>query len=331
MKAQRLICHGIRRIEVEEFEIGAVSDNAILVHNEYTAVSVGTELWSWVHGAEPGEKAKFPHTTGYCNAGTVVEIGKNVTDVKVGDRVAGQGSHASHSTMQKPYNKVPLNVPCKSASLLTMAAIAMHGARVAKIELGEAVAVVGLGLIGQFALSLAKLNGGLPVIAVDLNDMRLAKAKDRGADACINPGKTSDVTEAVRALCVEDGANVVIESTGIPAVYPMAVKLACIAGRMIALGSPRGKVEFDFMEEVHLREVSILGAIHPLTPAQSNIYFWWTKDRERNLLLRLMGSGRLTTEDLITHVAKPDDCQNIYNMLADRPNDALGVLFDWTK
>ncbi|MEW6355377.1 MAG: zinc-binding alcohol dehydrogenase [Planctomycetota bacterium] len=330
MKGRRFICKGVRQIEVEDFEIGKVPDNGILVRNEYTTVSRGTELWNWMHGSEPHREAKFPRPTGYCNAGTVLEVGKNVTDIKPGDCVAGQGNHASHAIMTNLITKVPENVSSKSAALLTMAAIAMHGVRVAKIELGEAVAVTGLGLVGQFALSLAKLSGALPVIAVDLDDKRLEKAKARGADVCINPGKVDDAAAAVRAVCVEDGANCVIEATGIPKVYPMAVKLACLCGRLIALGSPRGTVEFSFMEEVHLREVSILGAIHPRTPEQPHIYFWWTKQRERNLIFRLMSEGKLTAEDLITHVARPEDCLDIYNMLADNPADALGVVFDWT-
>lgn len=329
MKGRRLICKGIRQIEVEDFEVGKPPDDAILVQNEYTAVSVGTELYQWVHGASPGQKAVFPRPTGYCNAGVVVEVGKNVKDVKPGDRVAGQGGHASHNILRKPCNKVPVNVSSKVASLLTMAAIPLHGVRVAKIELGEAVAVVGLGLVGQFAASLAKLAGGVPVIAIDLDEYRLEKAKARGADACVNPRTVPDVVAAVRSLCVEDGANVVLECTGKPAVYPMAVKLACVAGRLVAVGSPRGTVEFNFLDEVHLREVSILGAIHPRTPEQDHMYFHWTKDRERNLLFRLMSEGRLTAEDLITHVAKPEQCLDIYTMLADRPQRALGVLFEW--
>jgi 2-desacetyl-2-hydroxyethyl bacteriochlorophyllide A dehydrogenase len=329
MKARRLICRGLRKIEVEDFGLGPPPDGGILVQNEYTAVSVGTEIWNWVHGAAPGREYTFPRTTGYCNAGKVIEVGKDVRDVKPGDRVAGQGGHASHNMLRKPYSKIPESVSSKAAALLTMSAIAMHGVRVAKIELGEAVAVLGLGLVGQLALSLAKLAGGIPVMAIDMDGFRLEKAKARGADACINTKAVQDVPAAVRALCVEDGANVVLESTGKPAVYPLAVKLACMAGRMVALGSPRGTVEFNFLDEVHLREVSILGAIHPRTPEQDHLYFHWTKERERNLILRLLSEGRMTAEDLVTHVAQPEQCQEIYAMLADRPERVLGVLFEW--
>jgi len=329
MKARRLICPAIRRIEVEDFETGPVPDDGILVENDYTLVSVGTEIYNWVHGNRPGVKPVFPRITGYCSTGTVLEVGKNVQAVKPGDRIAGTGHHASHAVITKSCQKVPDNVSPKSAVFTVMAHIALHGIRVARIDLGESVAVLGLGLVGQFAASLAKLDGGLPVIAIDLDDFRLERAKARGADACINPREVEDVPAAVRELCTDDGANVVMESTGKPAVYPMAVKLACVAGRMVALGSPRGTVEFNFMDEVHLREVSILGAIQPKTPVEDHIYYHWTRDRDRYLLLRLMSEGRLTVEDLITHIVKPEQCQEIYTMLADRPQNVLGVLFDW--
>ena len=328
MQPRHLICPDLRQIEVENFDLDPLPDDGILVENEYTAISVGTEIWGFLHGCEPGGEPRFPRKTGYCSTGLVLEVGKDIADVKPGDRVAGHGNHASHGVLRQ-YHKVLEGVSPKSASLLTMTAIAMHGIRVAKIELGEAVAVIGLGLVGQLSLSLARLSGATPVIAVDLDDFRLTKARARDADLCINPGTVDDVPAAVRSICFEDGANVVLECTGKPAAYPMAIKLPCMAGRFVAVGSPRGTVEFDFFTEVHLREVTMLGALQPRTPEQEHIYFWWTKDRERTLLLSLMADGRLSVEDLITSVEKPESCQKVYDMLADDPQNTLGVLFEW--
>ena len=130
MKARRLISPAVRRMEVERFDPGPVPDDGILVRNDFTAVSVGTEIWNWLHGAEPGREPVFPRTTGYCNCGTVLAVGSQVTDVQPGERVAGQGNHASHSILRKPYNRVPDDVPSQHAVLLTMAAIALHGIRV---------------------------------------------------------------------------------------------------------------------------------------------------------------------------------------------------------
>ena len=337
MKIQQLICSDIRKIEVEEVELEPLPDDGILVQNQVTAVSIGTELWNWVHGANPGQTARFPRTTGYCNTGVVLEVGKDVTDVKPGDHIAGRGNHASHYVAQSAsykglYHRIPdKGVDPKSAVYLNLAAIAMHGARVAKVELGEAVAITGMGIVGQLALVLVQLNGGMPTIAVDFDEFRLGFAKEQGVDVCLNPAKVDDMAEAVREYCVEDGVNVVIEATGKPAAYPMAIKLACMGGRFVALGSPRGTVEFSFLEDVHLREVKMLGAIQPKTPDRDHIYYRWTKDRDRNFLLKLMADGKLSPADLVTHVFKPEDCQRVYEMLADRAQEekVLGVVFDW--
>ena len=326
------MCPNTRKIEVEDFDLPDVPDDGILIQNDCTLVSVGTELYNWTHGAEPGRPRKFPHGTGYCSAGTVLEVGSSVEGIKAGDRVAGQGNHASHGILRgggSTYQKIPEGLSTRSGVFLVMGAIAMHGVRVARIELGEVVAVLGLGVVGQIAATLADVSGGMPIVGIDLDPFRLARARDRGVDVLLDPNDTDDVPEALREHAIEDGANVVLESTGKPAVYPMAVKLACTAGRVVALGSPRGTVEMDFLADVHLREVSILGAIQPKTPDQDHIYYRWTKDRERTLVLRLMANGKLPVEDLITHEPKPEDCQEIYMMLADNPTEALGVVFDW--
>lgn len=329
MKAQRLICPDKCKIEVETFELPPLPDDGILVQNDVTVVSVGTEIYSYKNGSEPGGTPSFPRTTGYCSTGIVLDVGKKITALKPGDRFAGQGNHASHAVLTRNFRKVPDGVSAKSAAFMVMCAIAMHGHRVGRPELGEAVVVTGMGLVGQLAATFAKLAGALPVIAVDQDDFRLGKARARGADVCLNPKTTEDMVKAVRAHCVADGADLVIEATGIPAVYPMALALPRTAGRLVALGSPRGRVEVSFLPDVHLREVQILGAIQPKTPDDDHIYYRWTKQRDRDLVLRLMALGKLPIEDLITHTAKPEQCQSIYDMLANNPQNVLGVIFEW--
>ena len=92
MKAQRLICTDIRRIELAEFELPHVPDHGILVQNDYTAVSVGTEIYGYAHGGEPSSAITFPRSTGYCNTGVVLEVGKDVQGIQPGDRIAGQAT-----------------------------------------------------------------------------------------------------------------------------------------------------------------------------------------------------------------------------------------------
>lgn len=329
MNAQRLVSRRPSHIEVEEHRLPEVGPDSILVANQLTGISVGTEISCWLHGGEPRTEPSFPRTTGYCSTGTVLEVGGNVTTVKPGQRVAAQGIHASHEVLERYYFPVPDEVAPEDAVFLVMAAISMHGMRRAQVQLGEAVAIIGMGLVGQLALSLCRLAGAMPLVAIDLDQERLTLAADRGADHTALPGAQSDLAERVRGWCYEDGADVVIEATGKPGVYPLAVSLARTGGRVIGLGSPRGSVEMDFMTDVHLREVDIIGAIQPITPESGHVYYPWTKDRDRRLLLQMMSRGRLRAADLITHKAKPAECQAVYDMLARRPQDALGVVFEW--
>ena len=130
MKAHLLICPDIRKIEIEDFDIDVIPEDGFLVQNEYTAVSVGTEVYRWVHGGPAGQMVQFPQMPGYCNAGTVLEIGKNVKTVKPGDRIAGEGSHASHTVFtgrEGLYQKIPDETSSKEAVFMVMGAIAMHG------------------------------------------------------------------------------------------------------------------------------------------------------------------------------------------------------------
>ncbi len=332
MKAKQFTIPEIRRIEVEDIEIEEVPDDAILVENEFTAVSIGTEIYNWIAGSEPGREAIFPRTTGYCNVGRVLEVGSGVDGVEVGDRIAGQGKHASHGILRSAssFVKVPEEVESKSAAFMVMAAIALHGVRVARIQLGESVVVLGLGLVGQLCALLSRVSGGVPVIGVDIDDFRVDASTKHGCDISINPAHVEDLRADVSGSCQEDGANVVLECTGKPAVYPLATSLACLGGRLVAVGSPRGSVEMDFFTDIHTREVSILGAHQPKTPNDDHIYYRFTKDRERKLVMDLMAAGRLPISHLITHEIEPSNCQQAYTMMADNPKEVLGVLFRWT-
>ena len=333
MNGHHFISNAVRQIEIEEFDLGPVPEDGILVENEYTAVSIGTEIYGWTHGGEPGSEGRYPRRTGYCNVGRVLEVGSGIDGIAVGDRVSGQGNHASHGILRvgSGYQVVPGDVDSRSAAFMVMAAIALHGVRVAQIELGASVVIFGLGLVGQLSGQFARLSGATPLIGIDLDEFRIDRAIHHSCDVGINPTHVSDLREVIAERCAEDGANIVLECTGLPKVYPQAVALACPGGRLVAVGSPRGTVEMNFLDDVHLREVSILGAHQPKTPDADHIYYRWTKDRERALVMRLMAGGRLPIDHLITHEFAPAECQDVYTMLADSPKEVLGVLFDWSQ
>jgi len=330
MKTRNMIVTAPRRTILQESELPEPGAGEVLVENELSAVSVGTEMHWWNHG-QGGVSTAFPYETGYSSVGIVKQVGAGVSHVRPGDRVAHQAPHASHSLVRANCYRVPDGVRPEDAAFLTLAAVSLRGIRKARPELGESAVVIGLGVIGQIAVTLVHLHGAIPVIAVDLDPFRLERAAGRGADLTLDAGATPDLPVEVRRHCASDGADIVIEASGNPAVLPTALRLARSAGRVIALGSPRGKVEMDFLDDVHKREVTLVGACQPITPDSEHIYYPWNKPRDRMLLLDLMARGRLSIADLITHRFSPEECQEAYEMLADRPGKALGVVFDWRR
>lgn len=101
MNARRLISRQVRQMEVESFDPGPIPDDGILVRNDYNAVSVGTEIWNWIHGAEPSREPVFPRTTGYCNCGTVLAVGSQASDRRI---TYPPGIFLPHSRSRKAIN-----------------------------------------------------------------------------------------------------------------------------------------------------------------------------------------------------------------------------------
>jgi L-iditol 2-dehydrogenase len=171
------------------------------------------------------------------------------------------------------YQIVPEDVDAKSAAFMVMAAIALHGVRVASVKRGSSIMIFGLGLVGQLCGQLANLNGGTPVIRIDLDEFRIDKAIHHGCDMGVNPAHVDDLQKAIVDHCQEDGTNIILECTGLPKVYPQTTSLARLGGKFVAVGSPRSSVEMDFLKDIHLREVSILGTHQPKTPDEDHIYY----------------------------------------------------------
>src|SRR3954453_4541043 len=124
--------------------------------------------------------------SGYSSPVRVVEVGSAVRGLSVGDRVACAGAgHANHAeVVSVPRNlcaRVPDGVPMESAALTTIASIALHGIRLADIRLGESVAVIGCGLVGQIACRLLTASGARG-LALDIDPVRVDSAAAAGAD-----------------------------------------------------------------------------------------------------------------------------------------------------
>jgi threonine dehydrogenase-like Zn-dependent dehydrogenase len=222
----------------------------------------------------------------------------------------------------------PAAVTDAQAAFVTLLIITMNGARRAQIALGERVASVGLGLIGNLVLQLAHVCGAQPVVGTDLLAERREYAEDVGLLA-LDPA-APDFAAQIAELT--DGArfDVVFESTGSPGGFAPALALAARFGRIVALGSTRGLIQdFDLYDGVHRPGITVIGAHISTHPQEPNFANRWTMGANRVVALRLLAEGRVNVDSLISHREPAAHAPDLFAMLADRRSEAMGVILDW--
>ncbi len=329
MKGRRVVWPGRATVEIEEFEFPLLGDNEILVATECTLISPGTER-AFLLGL-PNAQGNYPSYPGYSNIGVVVDIGRDVEGFKIGDRVASSRGHTSHF-VATPDNLLKVTERALSSErgvFFNLCTIAMQGVRKAKIELGEPTLVLGGGLIGLFAMQLARLSGGLPVITADLSDNRLQLARQVGADHALNP-EAEDLDNQLDRITDGKGLAVVIEATGHPAVVNTAFQLADWGGRVVLLASTRGETEHvNFYRDVHRKGLTVLGAHNSARPAHDSSPNFWTLRDDWELSLQLIAHGRVVVDPLITHRMPGIQAAEAYEMLMDWDQNLLGVVLNW--
>jgi len=246
MKGRRVVWPSRAKVEIEEFEFSSLGDNELLVATECSLISPGTER-AFLLGL-PNAQGRYPSYPGYSNIGVVIDFGRDIDGFNIGDRVVSSKGHTSHfvATPDSLLKVTEATLPSEEAVFFNLCTIAMQGVRKAKIELGEPVLVLGGGLIGLFAMQLAKLSGGLPVITADLSHNRLQLAQQVGADYTVNP-EAEDLNDQLDGITGGKGLSVVVEATGHPPVVNTAVQLADWHGRVVLLASTRGETERELL------------------------------------------------------------------------------------
>jgi len=332
---QRVVFRSPREAVIEEVPIADPGKGEVLIRSICSLISTGTELTAY-SGDFPPDSAwaryvRYPWMAGYANVGEVITCGPEVKSLREGQHVVSYGSHASLVLQSASRTRpIPPGVPDEHAPFMVLSTIALAGVRLAQIALGEAVVVVGAGLVGQFAIQYARLSGGWPVIAVDLAESRLAVARAHGATHTLVGGRP-ELADDIRDLTKGRLADVAIEATGNPKVIPSLFRLLRRRGRVILLGSPRGKTEVDFHNEVHTLGLQIIGAHNSTHPAHETPYNVWTRARDDELFLDLLAAGQITVSDLISHRYPWREAPAAYDMLLSDRTQAMGVLLDWQR
>ena len=319
-------------VEIEEFDVPELKDDQVLVKTCATLISTGTEL-AYMMGItkqiQMGQH-KYPIRSGYSAAGTVLATGKAVTEVKEGDRVCTAGRHATlHIADRRDVLRIPDGVSFEESTFHTLGATAKNGVRISRVVLGESAVVFGMGIVGQLALQILRAAGAQTLVAVDLSDKRLEMAKEIGATAVANPART-DLVALVKELTGGEMAEVVIEATGNPKVFPVSLQVAATLGRIVALGSPRGDTPpLDLYTDLHCRGLQLLGAHAAMHPQTASPHNKWTRVRNRQLFLDLVDKGRIRTAPMITHRFPFDRAVEAFQLLVEDRTQAVGVILEF--
>ncbi|MGG5329655.1 galactitol-1-phosphate 5-dehydrogenase [Enterococcus sp. AZ163] len=318
MEASVLVAPGI--LEYKKVGVPAISENEVLIKVAYAGIC-GSDVPR--ANLENGARI-YPIILGHEFSGTVDKVGSNVTKIKIGDKVAvaplipdpnseytkegnyglsdnyniiGTGSNGAFSEyVAVPEDHavvMPEELDLLSAAGVEPATISWHALRRAQIEVGDIVAVLGCGPIGQFAIQIAKIFGAKTVIAVDIFDDKLTLAKELGADITIN-SKSIDLEQVIKEL-TGLGVDVVIETAGSKFTQKQSLLITRKHGRIVFVGIshqdlPLSEVE---AERIMRAELTVTGSWNSYTAPYPGRAWEATLDE--------MSKGRIKFKEMISH------------------------------
>ncbi len=339
---QLLVKHG--KLSLEEEPTPVANDDEVLVRVEYSLVSTGTELSSvkkrqsaflevlrdkklverfkklvsqrgFLQALQIAKtKINEPSLLGYSNSGIVVQVGRNVSHVKLGDRVACAGAgyavHANYAVIPKNLVvKIPQGVLTSQACFAGVGAIALQAVRRADAKIGDKAVVYGLGLVGLLASRILQLNG-VEVIGVDISAQKLSKAKKLG----INAVTPNQLGKEVANFSNNNGADYVLLTAASPSseLANNAIKLCRRKGKLIIVGDVGLNLD---REALYKRELDVListsygpgrydqqyeekGVDYPYA------YVRWTEQRNLQAFVELLSKG-LQVESLVDKICEP--------------------------
>lgn len=366
---QQVIRKGIKEIIIDEVPDPIASPHHVLIRPVFSLISSGTETASIhqegvlkevadnpshvrkvldvmkVNGPGPTireVRAKFSEYAplGYSGAGILVEKHPTVSDLELGARVAYGGEGTGHAetiiTGRNLVARVPDNVALEHACFATLGSIALNSVRIAQIGLGDRVAVIGLGLVGQLISQLARLQGAV-VIATDLRADRVELAGKLGVqDPIFGSGS---LKEQVAAVTDGKGADCVMIAAAAKSSAPckLAVDICRDRGRIVVTGAVDMSFEWN---DMYLKEIQLYmsraygpgsydpayekhGADYPFA------YVRWTENRNMEEFLRLVSRGDIQLDPLITHRFPLSDGARAYETIMSPGSSSLAVLLQY--
>lgn len=323
--------------ELCKSDLRAMDDDEVLAKLEFSTVSSGTERANLIgdKNVRPSNKAAdvpFPRISGYSSAGIVVQVGKRVRSVAVGDRVAlSWSTHSKYVVLSESnvHKILDDSISFSEAALWTIGTFPMAAIRKCGLEIGESAIVMGLGVLGLVGIKLLRAAGAAPIVAVDPVPEKRAYALEIGADYAFDP---YDPEFARKVKQVTDGgANVALEITGIGAGLDGVLDCMAKFGRVALLGCTRDK-EFtiDYYKKVHGPGISLIGAHTNARPKIESSRGMWTTHDDVMALQRMYRLGRLDLASMVAEIHSPEEAPEVYHRLATEKSFPL-VQFDWSR
>ncbi len=317
--------------ELQEVDIPSISPDEALIKVEATSIC-GTDvhIYNWDEWSQ--SRVNPPYIFGHEFAGKVVEIGENVTNVKVGDYVSAETHFVCHDCPQcrtgnyhickntkilgvdtngcfAEYTAIPAenlwknpdNLPHDVASVQEPMGNAVHTVLSGEVA-GKTVAIIGCGPIGLMAVGVARAAGASQVLAFDLNDYRLGLAEKMGATKVVN-SKNADPIEVAMSLTDGNGVDVVCEMSGHPVAIDQGFKMLTNGGRMSILSLPVKPVEIDITNDIVFKGIHVNGI------TGRKMYETWQQ------VSRLLESGQVDLAPMITHHLPLEDFEEGFRLM----------------
>ncbi len=278
-----------------------------------------------------------PIPLGYCHVGVVHALGAGVEGFQIGDRVVSNGPHADMALVPKNLcARIPDAVSDDQAAFVVLSSIGLQGIRLIQPTLGESVAVIGAGLIGLMTIQLLVAQG-CRVLAIDLDEGKLALARQFGAETC-NAGTGEDPIAAGRTFSREQGMDAVLITASTSSSDPVtqAARMSRKRGRIVLVGVTGLELNrADFYEKELSFQVSCSygpGRYDPVYEQQGRDYplpfVRWTEQRNFQAVLDLMATQRLRVDTLISHRFAFEDAPAAYSALS-HDRTVLGMVLDY--
>ena len=338
-----LVATGIRQPELREYEDRPPGPGEVLIRSVLSAEKHGTDLLFYrgespfTHKTFGGEGGLFmpresaaritpeaPMRLGNITVGVVAEVGSDAPGLAAGQRVYGYlPVRETHTVSAGAVRVAPEGLSDEMLACLDPALVALLGVREGRLQLGDTVAVFGMGAIGLMAVALAKLAGAALVVAVEPLPLRAELARERGADVVLDPGAAPDVGLRIREATGMEGVDVALETSGNHAALHHAIRGTCYGGTIVPVAWYHGGAHaLELGDEWHFnRQTLVSGARLESVPYRDHPR--WDPERVERTVIDLFARGLLSADGLLQPRVPISEAPEAYRLIDEHPEQCV--------